>query len=121
MWAADIATFNSAAKQPINIIFTYGGDMEYWPSPGKSPFYTYFDESNQQGKPLNRRFYHVKQPRIRSPTPSQLLQCMRKPLGSSTLLLSSTGEWTAVTRPATTGITQTFHSSQRLKSTSGPM
>ena len=48
MWAGDIAAFNAVAKQPINTIFSYGGDMEYYPATS-TPYNTYFPPENQQG------------------------------------------------------------------------
>lgn len=49
MWAGDIAAFNAVAKQPINTIFSYGGDMEYYPGT-PTPYNTYFPPENQQGE-----------------------------------------------------------------------
>jgi hypothetical protein len=40
-WADDISAFNLAAKTPLSIIFSYGGDMEYYPNSAQ-PFMTYF-------------------------------------------------------------------------------
>jgi len=32
-WSAALAGFNAKAKHPINVAFSYGGDMEYYPPP----------------------------------------------------------------------------------------
>jgi len=47
MWASAIAAFNKDAQKPIEIIYSYGGDMEYYPD-DKNPFQTYFPLSSQQ-------------------------------------------------------------------------
>jgi hypothetical protein len=47
MWSGDIAAFNAAARQPINVIWSYGGDMEYYPGT-PNPYNTYFGAANQQ-------------------------------------------------------------------------
>lgn len=44
MWASDIAAFNAIAKKPINTIFSYGGDLEYYAGP--DPFKVYFPPEN---------------------------------------------------------------------------
>ena len=39
-WAADIGAFNGKSRAPINVVFSYGGDMEYYKNQ-KNPFKTY--------------------------------------------------------------------------------
>ena len=51
MWASDIGAFNQAAKAPISVIFTYGGDMEYYPSLPQ-PYQVYFPANNQAAASL---------------------------------------------------------------------
>ena len=78
MWAGDIAAFNAVAKQPINTIFSYGGDMEYYPAT-PTPYNTYFPPENQQGA----SYVSVKRTvpsRMRLPRHAQLLPCTLKPL-----------------------------------------
>jgi hypothetical protein len=45
-WTVDVAGFNRLSKTPLSTIFSYGGDMEYYPS-SPSPFQTYFPASSQ--------------------------------------------------------------------------
>ena len=40
-WAGDIGAFNAIAKTPLSTIFSYGGDMEYYPN-SPQPYQTYF-------------------------------------------------------------------------------
>ena len=47
MWAKAIQAFNSKAKQPISTIWSYGGDMEYYPK-SATPYNSYFPEASQQ-------------------------------------------------------------------------
>jgi hypothetical protein len=46
MWADEIGMFNDGAKTPINTIWSYGGDMEYYPRE-HPPYQTYFDAHAQ--------------------------------------------------------------------------
>jgi len=46
MWAQEIGLFNNGAKTPINVIWSYGGDMEYYPRLAQ-PYQTYFDDHAQ--------------------------------------------------------------------------
>jgi hypothetical protein len=43
MWASQIDAFNSLASSShkISTIYTYGGDMEYYPDDPKNPYQTY--------------------------------------------------------------------------------
>ena len=44
-WADDISHFNLAAASPLSVIFSYGGDMEYYPN-SPQPFMTYFPSAS---------------------------------------------------------------------------
>ena len=45
-WAAAIGEFNGKSRAPISVVFSYGGDMEYYPA-SKSPYQTYFPAESQ--------------------------------------------------------------------------
>ena len=62
MWASDIAAFNVAAEQPINTIFSYGGDMEYYPG-SPSVYNTYFPPENQLGESVRWRWVMCRESR----------------------------------------------------------
>jgi hypothetical protein len=47
MWSAAIGKFNSDAKQPINTVWSYGGDMEYYPQSAQ-PYNSYFPAASQK-------------------------------------------------------------------------
>jgi len=48
MWAPQIGGFNQGnVNHSISIVYSYGGDMEYYPDLGQ-PYQTYFDASSQQ-------------------------------------------------------------------------
>jgi len=48
MWAPDISSFNQGNKDhPISVVYSYGGDMEYYPD-SNPPYETYFAAANQQ-------------------------------------------------------------------------
>lgn len=46
MWSSAIAAFNAKASKPINVVFSYGGDMEYYPPPTGPQ--TYFPDTAQR-------------------------------------------------------------------------
>jgi len=49
MWASWIGKYNSVAKpgSVITTVYTYGGDMEYYPDDPTNPYQTYFTPDNQ--------------------------------------------------------------------------
>lgn len=38
MWSDALSSFNTAARRPINVAFSYGGDMEWYPPAGQTYF-----------------------------------------------------------------------------------
>ena len=53
MWSEAIARFNSKANHPgINVVYSYGGDMEYYPEPTGPQ--TYFPPANQKAAQMYR-------------------------------------------------------------------
>eukprot|EP01113_Clastostelium_recurvatum_P028003 TRINITY_DN3392_c0_g1_i2.p1 TRINITY_DN3392_c0_g1~~TRINITY_DN3392_c0_g1_i2.p1 ORF type:complete len:359 (+),score=87.02 TRINITY_DN3392_c0_g1_i2:28-1104(+) len=47
MWAQNLTGFNTRTSKPINIVFSYGGDMEYYPG-SSNPYQTYFSAESQE-------------------------------------------------------------------------
>ena len=46
-WALDLGGYNARAKRPVDTIFSYGGDMEWYPG-SPNPYQTYFPPASQQ-------------------------------------------------------------------------
>jgi hypothetical protein len=50
-WAPQIAAFNGKSAQAVNTVFSYGGDMEYYPK-SPNPFNTYFPAASKAAAAL---------------------------------------------------------------------
>jgi len=61
MWSTWITDFNTGATNPISTVFSYGGDMEYYPDDTKNPYQTYLDMPEQNAALTYRRANQVHQ------------------------------------------------------------
>lgn len=62
MWSDWIGRYNQMARESsrITTVYTYGGDMEYYPDDGKNAYQTYFTKANQDAAKKYKATFGVK-------------------------------------------------------------